>query len=158
MDEIELEVISILRELEIPAHLKGYEFIKNAMKYLLTNPGSIHRLTTELYKEVGKMDIDNNSSSKVERGIRVAIGSAAASSAVWHRVLGRSGPMSNGAFLAALLEEVKIKRAFAEQTKKPSAPTEDPKELSHLDCTIDLAKVEPLVDREMAEEVLRKEG
>lgn len=41
--------------------------------------------------------------------------------------------------------------------KKPSAPTESPKEISHLDCTINLSKVEPLVDRAWAEEVLRNE-
>lgn len=43
-------------------------------------------------------------------------------------------------------------------TKKPSAPTESPKKIHQPDCTINLAKVEPFVDREMAEEVLRNEG
>lgn len=42
--------------------------------------------------------------------------------------------------------------------KKPSAPTESPKEISQVNCTIDSSKIAPLVDKVWAEEVLRKEG
>jgi hypothetical protein len=42
--------------------------------------------------------------------------------------------------------------------KKPSAPTESPQEIHQVNCTIDVSKVEPLVDRQMAEEILRSEG
>ncbi len=35
MDRFELEVTEALRQLEIPAHLRGYRFIKSAMNYRL---------------------------------------------------------------------------------------------------------------------------
>ncbi|MCO1599781.1 hypothetical protein [Desulfosporosinus nitroreducens] len=38
--------------------------------------------------------------------------------------------------------------------KKASAPTETVEEISHLDCTIDVSKVEPLVDLVWAEEII----
>jgi len=42
--------------------------------------------------------------------------------------------------------------------KKPSAPTESHQENSHLDCTIDVSKVESLMDPAYLREVLRNEA
>ena len=54
LDKYELGVISILRELGIPAHIRGYRFIIAATKYLRKNPSSIYHITKELYPEAGK--------------------------------------------------------------------------------------------------------
>lgn len=42
--------------------------------------------------------------------------------------------------------------------KKPLLQTGAEKEISQVDCTIDVSKVEPLLDRRMAEDILRREG
>lgn len=110
MDQLELEVINILRELEIPAHVKGYQYIKSAAKYLHGKTDSIYHITKELYPETGRMH-GEDIVSRVERGIRHAIGLSRANDATWYRVLGRTGPMPNGEFLATLIESVKIKMA-----------------------------------------------
>lgn len=43
-------------------------------------------------------------------------------------------------------------------TKIASAPTEARKKISQPQCTIDVSKVEPFLDRKMAEDVLKQEG
>lgn len=108
MDKFELETISILRELGIPAHIKGYRFIISATKYLRENPNSIYRITKELYPEAGK-SCDEKIASRVERGIRHAVSQATVDEAIWVKELGRTGPMPNGEFLAALDEAVRIR-------------------------------------------------
>lgn len=40
--------------------------------------------------------------------------------------------------------------------KKPSAPTEDPKEISHVNSTIDVSKVESLIEPWTDEEIIQK--
>ena len=110
MDKYEPETISILRELGIPAHIKGYRFIIAAVKYLRKNPNSLYRITKELYPEAGK-SCDEKKPDRVERGIRHAISQATVDQAIWLRELGRTGPMPNGEFLAALDEAVRIRTA-----------------------------------------------
>ena len=43
-----------------------------------------------------------------------------------------------------------------QDVKKAPTAMEAPKEIAQTECTINMAKVEPLVDREMAEEVLKE--
>jgi len=117
LDQLELEVINILRELKIPAHLKGYQYIITAIKYLIENPSAIHRMMKELYPEVGKAHGEDKV-GRVERAIRTALLGGSVNEATWLRVLGRTGPMPNGEFLASLLETVKIKFRLSEAARK----------------------------------------
>ena len=110
MDNLELEVINILRELGIPAHIKGYRYIIAAVKYLRKNPNSIYHVIKELYPEAGK-SCGEEKTNRVERGIRHAISLASSDDNTWLKVLGRVGPMPNGEFLAALDETIRIKAA-----------------------------------------------
>lgn len=107
----DIEVYNALRELGIPAHVKGYEFLKSAMKYLREHPNAIYSITKELYPEVAKMHGENIKPEHVERGIRTALGLSRANDDKWYSVMGKIGPMPNGEFLATLGEAVKIKLA-----------------------------------------------
>lgn len=118
MDEVEVEVVGILRELEIPVHFKGYQYIVTAVKYLLENPNAIHSLTKELYPEVSKVHGQDSKGHRIEKNIRTALTYNKADDVTWHRVLGRTLPMANGKFLSSLLEEVRIKQRFAEEARK----------------------------------------
>ncbi|MDQ7095976.1 hypothetical protein REC12_20485 [Desulfosporosinus sp. PR] len=51
-----------------------------------------------------------------------------------------------------------ILRKEIEEKEKASAPTEAEKKKSHFDCTMNVSKIEPFVDRVMAEEILRNEA
>ena len=62
---------SIFLSLGIPAHIKGYQFLREAVKLVLASPDSINRITKELYPAIARRF--GTSASKVERAIRHAI-------------------------------------------------------------------------------------
>ena len=62
---------NIFLSLGIPAHIKGYQFLREAVKLVLDNPDSINRITKELYPAIARRF--GTSASKVERAIRHAI-------------------------------------------------------------------------------------
>ena len=111
MDKFELEVIKALRELEIPVHLRGYEYIKTAIKYLQEKPQAIYSITKGLYPEVAKIHFTKP--ARVERGIRHALTFAYMDLAVLKKVLGTSRELTNSEFLATLNEVIKVKMAGA---------------------------------------------
>lgn len=111
MDKFEIEVINVLRELEVPAHLRGYEYIKTALNCLRDDPDSIWYITKELYPTIAEKHLTN--SSKVERGIRHALTFAYMDLVVLKKVMGTSRRLANSEFLATLNEVIKIKMAGA---------------------------------------------
>jgi len=111
LDKSELEVIKVLRSLEVPMHVKGYEFIKTAIKYLQKNPSAIYSITKDLYPAVA--EIYGTKATRVERGIRYALTFAFMDLDVLKRVMGTSRELTNGEFLATLNEVIKIKLAGA---------------------------------------------
>jgi len=62
---------NIFLSLGIPAHIKGYQFLREAIKLVIEDPDRINRITKELYPAIARRF--NTSSSKVERAIRHAI-------------------------------------------------------------------------------------
>ena len=55
----------------IPAHIKGYQFLREAIKLVIENPHMISGITKELYPAIARRF--STTSSKVERAIRHAI-------------------------------------------------------------------------------------
>lgn len=55
----------------IPAHIKGYQYLREAIKLVIDQPHMIGGITKELYPAIARRF--NTSSSKVERAIRHAI-------------------------------------------------------------------------------------
>lgn len=68
---IDEKLASLFLTIGIPAHIKGYQFLRTAVKMVVDNPDMINRITKELYPSIGKCY--NTSASKVERAIRHAI-------------------------------------------------------------------------------------
>lgn len=68
MDE---RISNIFISVGIPAHIKGYQFLREAIKMAVENPEVINSITKRLYPEVAK--VFDTSASKVERAIRHAI-------------------------------------------------------------------------------------
>lgn len=65
------KITNIFITVGIPAHIKGYQFLREAIKMAIDNPEIINSITKRLYPEVAeKFD---TSPSKVERAIRHAI-------------------------------------------------------------------------------------
>lgn len=70
-NEIHVTISKILHELGIPSHIKGYQYIRDAISMVYSNEGLIDGITKELYPELGKKY--NASVTRVERAIRHAI-------------------------------------------------------------------------------------
>lgn len=68
---LQLSITHILHELGIPSHIKGYQYIREAIDIIYTRPDVIGGITKELYPELAhKFD---TTVSRVERAIRHAI-------------------------------------------------------------------------------------
>lgn len=68
---VEEKITNIFITVGIPAHIKGYQFLREAIKMAIENPDIINSITKKLYPEVAKRFC--TSPSKVERAIRHAI-------------------------------------------------------------------------------------
>lgn len=106
MDRYDLEVINSLREMEIGAHMRGYEYLKTAMTILKDHPLAIHNMMN-LYKTVAEKH--GTKASGVERGIRHALGNADSDFITQKKVIGTARDLSNSEFLATLAEAIRIK-------------------------------------------------
>lgn len=68
---LQVSITKMLHELGIPSHIKGYQYIREAVGIIFDNPEVIGGITKELYPELaGKY---NTTVSRVERAIRHAI-------------------------------------------------------------------------------------
>lgn len=112
---VNVSVIHKLREVGIPASLKGYEYLKIAMDILLENPDQINYITKGVYPEISRLAGGEASPSRVERAIRHAIERAfdqLGADAI-HKFFGftpnqYSGKLSNSEFMAGLAELIRI--------------------------------------------------
>jgi len=69
--KIDERISHIFITVGIPAHIKGYQFLRSAIKLAVANPGIINSITKQLYPAIAKQFA--TTPSKVERAIRHAI-------------------------------------------------------------------------------------
>lgn len=107
---------SLFLTIGIPAHIKGYGFLREAVKMVVAQPDIINRITKELYPGIGKRF--GTTASKVERAIRHAIEVA------WNRgridtlnrafgckVCSKDDKPTNGEFIAMLADKLGMERS-----------------------------------------------
>lgn len=70
-EELELLVTDIIHQIGIPAHIKGYQYVRYAIINTVVNPDIMNAVTKQLYPCVAKEF--GTTSSRVERAIRHAI-------------------------------------------------------------------------------------
>ncbi len=68
---IEFKVTEILHQIGVPAHIKGYHYLRDSIMMSVENPEIINAVTKQLYPSVAKKF--STTSSRVERAIRHAI-------------------------------------------------------------------------------------
>ena len=68
---IELMITEIIHQIGVPAHIKGYHFVREAIMLCCNNPDMVNSVTKILYPTVAKRF--NSTASRVERAIRHAI-------------------------------------------------------------------------------------
>ena len=108
------KITSVFLVAGIPAHIKGYHYLREGIRMVYYNPALINRITKELYPGIAKRF--NTSASKVERAIRHAIESA------WDRgdletlqrffgytVSNTKGKPTNSEFIALIADRLQLK-------------------------------------------------
>ena len=68
---VEVEVSSLLHDLGIPSHVRGYKYIREGIMLLYTSREVVNLVTKDIYPEIANRF--NTTSSRVERAIRNAI-------------------------------------------------------------------------------------
>ncbi|MBQ8200859.1 MAG: sporulation transcription factor Spo0A [Clostridia bacterium] len=115
---IDEKLASLFLTIGIPAHIKGYSFLREAVKMVVENPDVINRITKELYPGIGKRF--NTSASKVERAIRHAIEVAwsrgridTLNKAFGCRVATKEDKPTNGEFIAMIADKLALEQRTA---------------------------------------------
>ena len=106
---------SLFLTLGIPAHIKGYQYLRTGVKMAVENPAVVNRITKELYPGIAARF--DTTASKVERAIRHAIEVAWNRGRVdtLNRVLGcrvctPEDKPTNGEFIAMLADKLRLDR------------------------------------------------
>lgn len=68
---LEMQVTEIIHQIGVPAHIKGYQYLRDAILMAITDEQIINAVTKRLYPAVAKRHA--TTSSRVERAIRHAI-------------------------------------------------------------------------------------
>ena len=102
----------------IPAHIKGYQYLREAVKMVIENPDVINRITKELYPGIGRRFA--TTASKVERAIRHAIEVAwsrgridTLNRAFGCKVATREDKPTNGEFIAMIADKLALEQRSA---------------------------------------------
>ena len=68
---LETDVTDILHEVGVPAHIKGYQYLRDGIMMCVNEPEMLNSVTKILYPTIAKKN--NTTASRVERAIRHSI-------------------------------------------------------------------------------------
>lgn len=112
--DIEEVVTSIIHELGVPAHIKGYQYIRTAILMVIENMDMLNYITKRLYPEIAKKY--GTTSSRVERAIRHSIevawnrGRAETMNDIFgYTVHTGKGKPTNSEFIAMVADRIRLK-------------------------------------------------
>lgn len=113
-EDLEMVVTNIIHEVGVPAHIKGYQFIRSAILMAIDNMEVINHITKQLYPDLAKMF--KTTPSRVERAIRHSIEVA------WNRgrtetmeklfgytINSDKGKPTNSEFIAMIADNVRLR-------------------------------------------------
>jgi two-component system response regulator (stage 0 sporulation protein A) len=113
---LEEEISSIFLTIGIPAHIKGYQFLREAVKMVVDDTELINSITKGLYPGVASRF--NTTASKVERAIRHAIEVAWTRGRIenintifGYSIYSKNDKPTNGEFIALLADKMQIERS-----------------------------------------------
>ncbi|MBQ0083399.1 MAG: sporulation transcription factor Spo0A, partial [Clostridiales bacterium] len=112
--QLELMVTEIILQIGVPAHIKGYHYLREAIILSVKNCDSMNSVTKVLYPTVAKMH--GTTSSRVERAIRHAIEVAwdrgdidVLNSYFGYTVQNERGKPTNSEFIAMIADKLRLK-------------------------------------------------
>lgn len=113
-DDLEVVVSDIMHQIGVPAHIKGYQYLRNAIMLSVNNPDMLNSVTKLLYPTVAKNFA--TTSSRVERAIRHAIEVAwdrgdvdVLSSYFGYTIQNARGKPTNSEFIAMISDKLRLR-------------------------------------------------
>ena len=114
-NDLEIDITNLIHEVGVPAHIRGYQYLRYAISLVVGNMDLLGAVTKELYPTVASMN--NTTPSRVERAIRHAIELA------WNRgkletldalfgytVQNDKGKPTNSEFIAIIADKLRLER------------------------------------------------
>ncbi len=113
-NDLELMVTEIIHQIGVPAHIKGYHYLREAIIMSVRNNEAINSVTKILYPTVAKMY--STTSSRVERAIRHAIEVAwdrgnieVLNSYFGYTIQNERGKPTNSEFIAMIADKLRLR-------------------------------------------------
>ena len=115
---LEIDITNIIHEIGVPAHIKGYHYLRDSIIMSVKDPGVINSVTKVLYPAVAKKY--STTSSRVERAIRHAIEVAwdrgdveVLNSYFGYTVHNDRGKPTNSEFIAMISDKLRLRLKIA---------------------------------------------
>lgn len=112
---LEAEITNIIHEIGVPAHIKGYLYLREAITMVIKNIGLLSAVTKELYPTIARKF--NTTPSRVERAIRHAIEVAWSRGKVdtinnlfGYTVNNNRGKPTNSEFIAMVADKLRLEQ------------------------------------------------
>ncbi|WRS28220.1 sporulation transcription factor Spo0A [Oscillospiraceae bacterium MB08-C2-2] len=116
--DLEIMVTEIIHQIGVPAHIKGYYYLRDSIILAIEQPEIINSVTKQLYPTVAKKN--GTTSSRVERAIRHAIEVAwdrgdvdTLNSYFGYTIHNGRGKPTNSEFIAMISDKLRLKRSVA---------------------------------------------
>jgi len=112
-EALEALVTNIIHELGVPAHIKGYQYLREAIIMVIKDIDVINQITKQLYPEIARKF--RTTPSRVERAIRHAIEVAwargqqdAVESIFGYTISAAKGKPTNSEFIAMIADKLRL--------------------------------------------------
>ncbi len=123
-DDLETQVTKIIHQIGVPAHIKGYQYLRTAIIMTVSDSEIINSVTKILYPSVAKKYA--TTSSRVERAIRHAIEVAwdrgdldVLNSIFGYTVQNSRGKPTNSEFIALIADNLRLHNKPEPQKEEP---------------------------------------
>ncbi len=114
-NDLEVDITNIIHEVGVPAHIKGYQYLRDAITMVVADMDLLGAVTKELYPAIAKRN--NTTPSRVERAIRHAIEVAwnrgrieTINSLFGYTVHNDKGKPTNSEFIAIIADKLRLER------------------------------------------------
>ena len=118
LPDLEAQVTKIIHQIGVPAHIKGYQYLRTAILMTIDDTDVINSVTKILYPTVAKKY--QTTTSRVERAIRHAIEVAwdrgdvdTLNSYFGYTIQNSRGKPTNSEFIAMIADNLRLKHKFA---------------------------------------------
>ena len=115
MNNLEAQVTSIMHEIGVPAHIKGYQYLRDGIIMVVKDLDMINSITKQLYPTIAREY--NTTPSRVERAIRHAIEVAWTRGRIdtinqlfGYTVNNAKGKPTNSEFIALIADKLRLEK------------------------------------------------